>query len=60
MYRDLDFTSKNNISKIFLNDSKMQKMWKKHENDVSKFCSLECAYSFSELDAETYLMLRIT
>jgi len=29
MYCDLDFTSKNNISKIVLDDSKMQKMWKK-------------------------------
>ncbi len=39
---------------------KCKKCGKKYENDVSMFCSLECAYSFSEFDAETYLMLRIT
>ena len=37
---------------------KCRKCGKKYDNIVSKFCSLDCAYSYSELDLEDYLLLR--
>ena len=37
---------------------KCRKYGKKYDNIVSKFCSLDCAYSYSELDLEEYLLLR--
>ncbi len=39
---------------------KCKKCSKEFESTVSKFCSFECAYSYSDLDKENYLMLRLT
>lgn len=38
---------------------KCKKCGEKYKNIITKFCSIECAYSYSELDADSYLMLRI-